>query len=84
MALRTCQIQQYDFHHHEQQFEKQCGKGERTLLKTTVGLLFVFSGSTLSCFQNLYNLLQPRRVKEEGVSGRIQPPLDLSASGFTW
>lgn len=27
MALHTCQIQQYDFHHCEQQFEKQCGEG---------------------------------------------------------
>lgn len=69
MALHTSQIQQYDFHHCEQQFEKQCGKGEHTLLITTVGFLFIFSDSTLSRFQNLYNLLQPHRVTEEGMSG---------------
>lgn len=28
MALHICQIQQYDYHHCEQQFEKQCGKGD--------------------------------------------------------
>lgn len=39
MALHTCQIQQYDFNHCEQQFEKLCGKGERTPFQTTVGII---------------------------------------------
>lgn len=63
MALHTCQIQQYDFHHCEQQFEKQCGKGERTLLITTVGIVFLFS---LVFFDST---LQPRRETDEGVCG---------------
>lgn len=43
MALHICQIQQYDFHQCEQQFEKQCGKGECTLLLvTTVGIVLFF------------------------------------------
>lgn len=44
MALHVCQIQQYECHHCEQQLEKQCGKGGRTLLMTTVGIvLFLFT-----------------------------------------
>lgn len=42
MALHICQIQQYDFDHCEQQLEKLCGKGERTLLLTTLGIVFCF------------------------------------------
>lgn len=71
MALHTCQIQQYDFHHCEQQFEKQCGK-RRVCTPYINGwhcFFFVSSDSTLSRFQNLYKLLQPRRVTDEGVSG---------------
>ena len=60
MALHTCQIQQYDFHHCEQQFEKQCGKGERTqLLITTVGIFFVFV-----LFEST---LRTHRVTNEGL-----------------
>lgn len=60
MALHICQIQQYDFHHCEQQFEKQCGEGERTLLITTVGM---FS------FVSLDSTLQPHGVTDEGMGG---------------
>lgn len=63
MALHTCQIQQYDFHHCEQQFEKQCGKGECILLITTVGIVFLFS---LVFFDWT---LQPHRVTDEGMGG---------------
>lgn len=38
MALHTCQIQQYDFNYCEQQFEKLCGKEERTTLKQQLAL----------------------------------------------
>lgn len=74
MALHTCQIQQYDFHHCEQQFEKQCGEGAYAPYNdswhcSVFFFSFVSLDSTLSCFQNLYNPLQLHRVRDEGVRG---------------
>lgn len=72
MALHTCQIQQYDFNYCEQQFEKLCGKGERTPLKQQLALVcFVVHFLRLSCFQNLYNLLQPTLIDEDMAGGYV-------------
>lgn len=64
MALHVCQIQQHDFHHCEQQVEKQCGEGECTLLITTVGIVIF-----LCLFVSLDSTLQTHRVTNDGMGG---------------
>lgn len=64
MALHICQIQQYEFQHCEQQLEKQCGKGEHTLLTTTVGIVFFL----FTCV-SFDSALQTHRATDEGMGG---------------